>query len=356
MAKDSLSEYRKKRDFRRTSEPQGGEPRSRGAPLFCVQQHDARRMHYDFRLEIDGVLKSWAVPKGPSLDPETKRLAVPTEDHPLDYAQFEGIIPKGQYGGGTVMLWDLGTFHSRGDASEAYERGKLVLELEGEKLRGGFTLVRTGDDAWLLRKRRDAFAKKGDEVPEKSVKTGRDLASIAAVGEPAAMPLTIAPALATLVEAPPEGDGWLHELKLDGYRVIARVEHGRRAGVVRLTSRSGQDWTKKLPDIVEALTALPDGVYDGEAVVFDAEGKTRFESLVEAIHGHTDAPITYALFDVLFSEGSDLRGAPLDQRKAKLLSILRAANRPELHYCDHVIGGGHAVFDAACANGVEGVV
>lgn len=322
-------------------------------------------MHYDFRLEIDGVLKSWAVPKGPSLDPDTKRLAVPTEDHPIEYADFEGVIPKGEYGGGTVMLWDRGTYRARGDAAEGYARGRLVVELEGEKLRGGFTLVRTGDDAWLLRKRPDAFArptgvaaagaKRGDAEP-KSVKTGRDLESIAAVGEPSKVPREVRPALATLVDAPPAGAGFVHEIKLDGYRVFARVEHEKRGGDVRLSSRSGQDWTKKMPEIAEAVSSLPDGIYDGEAVVYDADGRSHFSALVEAINGRSDAPIVYAVFDLLFLEGRDLRGAPLEQRKAKLLSVLREAKRRELLYCDHVVGEGAAFFEAACKHGLEGIV
>ncbi len=364
----TLDEYRRKRDFRKTPEPRG-EPKkpARGAlPRFCVQKHDARRLHYDFRLEIGGVLKSWAVPKGPSLDPGTKRLAVPTEDHPLEYIDFEGIIPAGEYGGGTVLLWDQGTYRARGDAAEAYEDGRLVIELEGEKLRGGFTLVRTADDAWLLRKRDDDFARAGRggtrakraivESAPRSVKSGRDLDAVAAVGEPARMPREIAPALATLVDAPPPGDEHLHEIKLDGYRVLARVDHGGRGKVVTIRSRSGQDWTRKMPEVAEALEALPDGIYDGEAVVYDEDGKSRFAALVDAMNGRGEAPIELVLFDAPFLDGCDLRGAPLEQRKARLLSVLRATPRSLVRYCDHVVGDGPAFFEAACAHGLEGIV
>src|SRR5262245_26716364 len=284
----ALEEYRRKRDFRNTPEPAGKSParKKAAAPLaFVIQEHAARRLHYDFRLELDGVLKSWAVPKGPSLDPGEKRLAVQVEDHPLDYGGFEGIIPEGQYGGGTVLLWDRGTWVPHDpDPAAAYAKGTLKFELRGEKLHGNWALVRMGGKAarerrhnWLLIKERDEVAvpHSGDAVVANnplSVETGRSLDAIAQdrdriwdsrTGEktqlrsPGAipearqgpLPANLKPQLASVAATAPEGPEWLHEIKYDGYRLLACIEHGN----VRLITRGGLDWTAKFPELAQAF-------------------------------------------------------------------------------------------------------
>lgn len=305
-----LKEYRKKRDFRRTSEPRGREesaPAARG--LYVIQKHAASRLHYDLRLEMNGVLKSWAVPKGPSLDPAEKRLAVQVEDHPLEYGGFEGTIPKGQYGGGTVMLWDRGTWEAEGDPAREFPQGKLSFRLHGEKLRGSWALARMRErdgqpgNNWLLIKHQD-----GEAVPEEryrvveakplSVASHRTLAEIAAgtpaqpatpaaaadparlpMARPAPLPETLKPQLATLVAQPPAGDNWLHEIKFDGYRIVATIAAGR----VTLHSRNGKEWTARFPKVAEALRELPvkQAILDGEIVVLRPDGTSNFQALQE---------------------------------------------------------------------------
>jgi bifunctional non-homologous end joining protein LigD len=383
-----LREYRRKRDFGRTPEPSGdGERSGRGAALsFVVQKHVARALHYDFRLELDGVLKSWAVPKGPSLVPGDKRLAVQVEDHPLDYAGFEGIIPAGEYGGGTVMVWDRGTWTPIGDPHAGLAKGALAFRLDGEKLRGRFRLVRLRPrsakekPSWLLMKGKDEEARTGgaqlvDERPE-SVLTGRDLGGVAAARErvwrsnrsnptkggaadaravpgarKGALPLEPRAELATLVDAAPEGDGWIHEIKLDGYRLLARVGGGR----VRLLTRNGNDWTERFPHLRDALAGLPcrAALLDGEAVVLDANGRSSFQALQSAI-GEGRPDIVYFAFDLLHLDGYDLTGAPLVARKAALARLV--ADAGPVRYSDHVEGHGPAFFAEACRLGVEGIV
>lgn len=276
----TLEKYREKRDFERTPEPAGGAESDAPLPRFVVQKHAASRLHYDFRLEMDGVLRSWAVPKGPSLDTTQKRLAVQVEDHPIEYGDFEGTIPAGEYGGGTVMLWDHGTWEPINDPAEGYARGDFKVRLSGEKLKGGFVLVRLKPRAgekqtnWLLIKERDGYARplaEGDVLAlDRSVTTGRTMDEIAAGApaksvpdagdDPSALsgavaapsPEMIEPMLATAVEAPPEGDGWLHEIKLDGYRALCRV----RGDDVRFFTRSGADWTSRFSALVPAVRAL----------------------------------------------------------------------------------------------------
>lgn len=352
---EPLEEYERKRDFERTLEPPPGETRSGGA-TFVVQKHDARRLHYDFRLEVDGVLKSWAVPKGPSLDPSDKRLAVPTEDHPLSYGSFEGMIPAGQYGGGAVLLWDRGVYDTEGDPAEGLAKGRLSFELHGEKLRGGYTLVRMkGQDQWLLIKRRDEHADPSRDIvterPESVLGSGT-IEDVPARGtEPP--PPSIEPMLCQLFEEPPAGDGWLHGLKLDGYRLLCRVE-GDEA---RFFSRNGNEWTEKVgPQLRRSAAALADSAWlDGELVTFDDAGRTSFRSVRRAVNEKVHQRLVYMAFDLAFLEGVDLRRRSLTWRKAQLRSLLPEGPGP-IRYVDHVRSSGPAFFEQACAMGVEGIV
>lgn len=391
----ALDEYQRKRNFRRTPEPRGGRPKKGARTLqFVVQKHAASRLHYDFRLELDGVLKSWAVPKGPSLVAGEKRMAVEVEDHPLDYASFEGVIPKGEYGGGTVLVWDRGVWDPLDEPHAALAKGDLSFQLSGDKLRGRWHLVRMrprdrdrGRSHWLLIKASDAEARRGtagaiteraaesvltgrglDEVANDadrvwSSKTGeRDAPAIAAPGDPSAlpgarrlrMPRTVAPQLATLVTAAPDGEDWLHEIKFDGYRLVCRIERGK----ARLYTRAGKDWTDSFPSLAASLEKLPldTALLDGEAVVFDAEGRSRFQLLQNALGGKR-ADFQLALFDLLYLDGFDLRGAPLIERKRLLRQLLaRGPSGAPLRYSDDVHGRGAAFFEAACKRGVEGIV
>ncbi len=349
-----LDAYRRKRDFRRTPEPAGGTTTDAGG-RFAVQRHAARRLHYDFRLELDGTLKSWAVPKGPSLDPAEKRLAVHVEDHPLEYGDFEGTIPAGEYGAGEVVLWDRGRWTPVGDAEDGYRRGKLKFTLHGEKLRGGWTLARMGGKAgeggknWLLLKERDAEARDvthGDIVAERPE-------SVAAIAH-TALPARLAPQLATLADTPPPGDEWLHELKYDGYRALCRLEKGR----ARVFTRSGQDWTDRFGPVARACAALParSAWLDGEVVVLDDDGRARFEALQEALSARDAAALRYVVFDLLHVDGVDLRALPLEQRKHRLAALLRSGGGETLRYGDHVVGRGEEFLRQACAHGLEGTV
>ncbi|MEO8180289.1 MAG: DNA ligase D, partial [Deltaproteobacteria bacterium] len=396
-----LETYRKKRDFTRTSEPKGRQKRRKGQS-FVVQKHDARHLHYDFRLELAGVLLSWAVPKGPSLDPGVKRLAMQTEDHPLEYGDFEGVIPEGQYGGGTVLLWDHGTWKPEGDAEEMLRRGRIKFELQGQKLQGSFHLVRTGVGAkrskgkaderqWLLFKSNDAAARPGSdagilEEQPLSVTTGRDLASIAAdpdhvwtskavqtrkraaraaerprvrlESQPgakrAALPGFVEPQLSTLSSEAPESEDWLHEIKLDGYRILARIEEGRAS----LLSRRGNDWSARMPSIASALGALPlqSALLDGEVVVLREDGVSDFQLLQNSLEGGRDARSVYYAFDALFLDGFDLRALPLRERKQHLAAAIERATQPRVRLSEHVQGGGSAFFEHACKLGLEGIV
>ncbi len=387
-----LETYNRKRDFSLTREPRGEAARTKG-DLFVVQKHDARRLHYDFRLEMDGVLKSWAVTRGPSLVPGEKRLAVHVEDHPLNYAGFEGTIPKGEYGGGTVIVWDTGRWTPLGDPHKQYKKGHLEFELDGEKLKGRWHLVRMhgkpGEkrENWLLIKGEDAFARApGDpdilEERPQSVKTGRGIAEVEgeepgwssktgpirkkpapkkAASAPlpkdakkTAMPDFIEPELATLVSAAPEGPRWLHEIKFDGYRIQAHVEGGE----VTLYSRGGLDWTEKFGrPIVDDLLALgvESAVLDGEIVVENASGLSDFASLQSDLsEGRTDR-FAYYLFDLLYLDGHDLRQAALSERKARLQALL---SRPasKLRFSEAFDADGDAVLKGACGLGLEGIV
>jgi bifunctional non-homologous end joining protein LigD len=391
----SLETYRKKRDFSKTREPSGKAPGARPAqgaavePSYVIQKHAARRLHYDFRLELDGVLLSWAVPKGPSIDPKVKRLAQETEPHPIDYGGFEGTIPKGEYGGGTVMVWDRGSWEPLGDARAAYEKGHLQFTLKGDKLRGQWHLVRIKGEgkaqkSWLLFKARDEFSKDAaksevvDDLPN-SVLTGRDLEQIAA-GAPAKLhakpkkaektristpsPSTasapsrrVEPELATLVDTVPDGDRWLHEIKLDGYRILAHAN----GDSVHLLTRNGKDWTDRMPTLHAALQRLKldDAVLDGELVARDERGVSVFQRLQNALNADEDAELVYFVFDLLFEGGQDLRKAPLLERKERVKALLdsdKASRSKTVRSSDHVIGSGPAFFEQACKLGLEGII
>ncbi|HTP53259.1 MAG TPA: DNA ligase D [Anaeromyxobacteraceae bacterium] len=379
---DPLERYRSKRDASSTPEPFGSaRPRAspEGGGLFVVQKHAATRLHYDFRLEYQGVLLSWAVPKGPSADPSEKRLAVRTEDHPVEYADFEGVIPEGNYGAGRVIVWDRGRFAWREDPAEGLRRGKLLLELEGQKLRGEWTLVKTrrGEKDWLLMKHRDRFAAKGIPFAEESVLSGRtleDLAGPATAGARLEAELVgpgaprrrlgaedVKLMLAETSDEPFSGKEWVFELKYDGFRALAGKEGDR----VEIRYRSGLDATALYPDLARALRAIPAdrAVLDGEITVLDAEGKPSFQLLQQrALLKRTrdveraarELPATYFSFDLLGLGERDLRSLPLSERKG-ILSRLVGRVGP-VRYADHVEGQGEDFFRAVRAMGLEGMV
>src|SRR6266852_4073548 len=400
----ALEQYQRRRDFQKTPEPAGTAPRRKkpgAAPLsFVVQKHAARQLHYDFRLELNGVLLSWAVPRGPSLDPGEKRLAVHVEDHPIEYGGFEGVIPKGQYGGGTVLIWDRGTWLSLDPAPDAaYRKGALKFRLDGEKLRGNWALVRMGGKAanerhenWLLIKERDeaALSDSGAALVENqplSVATGRSMDAIAAerdrvwdsqhggeiagnaAAAPApkpvqksalagarkgAMPERLVPQLASQADSAPDGPEWLHEIKYDGYRLLARIESGE----VRLITRNGLDWTQKFPALARALAALPvdSALIDGEVVALAADGTTSFGALQDKIAGGDTSELEFFAFDLLYRDGYDLTGAALENRKAVLAEIVPRQAAGMVRYSDHQEGRGPDFFRHACRYGLEGTI
>lgn len=337
---DPLARYRTKRDFGKTPEPSGEVGRAGPALAFVVQKHAATRLHYDFRLELDGVMLSWAVPKGPSFDPTDKRMAVQTEDHPISYNSFEGTIPKGQYGAGTVLVWDRGTWEPVGDPREGLAAGKLVFTLRGHKLAGLWELVRIakpGDRqiAWILFKKRDAYARPKAEfdvvsaLPDSVV--AKPLVPPAAPAAPvpgamakpakAALPATLAPQLATPSTGVPLGPDWIFEIKFDGYRLMTRFD---AKGAPALITRGGHDWTKRMPVLAEELAALRlrSTWLDGEIVVLGEDGIPDFNALQNAFDRREAAPITYFLFDLPFHDGRDLRPLPLRERRARLKALL----------------------------------
>lgn len=434
MATAKLSAYRKKRDFSKTAEPSG---KARVAPSklrrFVIQMHDATRLHYDFRLELDGVFKSWAVTRGPSLDPKEKRLAVEVEDHPLDYGDFEGTIPKGQYGGGTVEIWDRGYWHSD-DPVKGLAKGDLKFALMGEKLKGEWVLVRMKHDRsggkrtnWLLIKHHDEFSKDGDGEhvldDDSSVASGRTLKEIAAGKGKAPTPFMMSKQTATAaavwnsnqgmaaderasskrttlsrskassntkapvaksqlngkaaakahaikVDAlpdfvplllcgtaarPPSAEGWVHEIKLDGYRIQMRVEDRS----VSLRTRKALDWTNKFPAIAGAAAKLPDVVIDGEIVAQKEDGHPDFSALQAAISNDRTDHLVFFAFDLLFAEGEDLRPLPLRERKERLQALLDKHARTSgdlIRYVEHFEVGGEHMLETAQAAGLEGII
>ncbi|HOA48952.1 MAG TPA: DNA ligase D [Novosphingobium sp.] len=376
----ALKDYHARRDFARTPEPSGKAARNTGskggsragAARFIVQKHDATRLHWDFRLELDGVLKSWAVTRGPSPDPDDKRLAVRTEDHPLDYADFEGIIPEGEYGGGTVMLWDQGTWEPvAGKHASDLEKGHLHFVLHGQRMKGEWLLIRLKPrgrekrENWLLRKLDDAHAGAPDSLVERgltSVTTGRTMQEIAAGAKPRAgrrasrkrsAPPAFQPVqLATLVDSVPTGTGWLHETKYDGYRALLAIGGGE----ARVFTRSGLDWSDRFPAIAAAGAALDvdEALIDGEIVALGADGIPDFAALQDSIGGDQSA-LRYFAFDLLRQGGEDLRALPQIERKERL-QLLAQGGPPPLHYAEHVLGSGAELLRALCGAQLEGVV
>ncbi|KKB76478.1 ATP-dependent DNA ligase [Devosia soli] len=403
-AQDLLTDYKAKRNFAKTQEPAGAAPKAgksaRGS--FVIQKHDATRLHYDFRIELDGVLKSWAVTKGPSNNPEDKRLAVRVEDHPLEYGGFEGMIPEGEYGGGTVMLWDRGTWEPIGDPHEGLESGDLKMRIFGERLKGEYVLVHMkGRDTkrksgpprenWLLIKHKDSYARDKDTLTTRftrSVASGRDFKQIASGAAPSketdvepdavwhsdteeaekADQKTCTPArksakgktpdfrpvqLATLVDTVPSGQDWLFEMKYDGYRCLAAIE----GDAVRLFTRSGLDWTEKFGALVEPLQKLKIGsaVIDSEICAFDSKGRTDFSTLKNTLTN--GGRLEFFAFDLLEADGKDLTKLPLIERKARLEKLLGKSGREHpVQYSSHVRGHGQKVLDALCKDGHEGVI
>lgn len=385
---DSLATYRAKRDFAKTAEPAGKKGKTAGHS-FVVQKHAATRLHYDFRLELDGVLLSWAVTRGPSANPDDKRLAVRTEDHPLGYAGFEGTIPKGQYGGGTVMLWDHGTWepHPGKDPRKTLAEGHLHFTLHGERMKGEWLMIRLKprgkekSENWLLRKIDDEFAGGSDDlvgIHLTSVTTGRTMEDIAEGkraakrAAPKASAEKVKPRrakapeskvhykrppfqsvqLATLVDHVPAGSRWLHELKYDGYRTLVAIGGGEARGY----TRSGLDWSEKYPAILAEAGKLDVGsaLIDGEAVVVLPDGRTSFQALQAALK-EDPASIVFYAFDLLELDGEDLTGLPLLERKEKLAALL-AGRKGHLLYSDHVVGQGEELFERICTTGLEGIV
>ena len=396
--KGPLEAYRRRRDFARTPEPPPEVASSAAGNGYLIQKHAARRTHFDFRLELDGVLLSWAVPNGPSLDPAERRLAVRTEDHPLEYGSFEGVIPAGQYGGGTVMLWDRGHWTPTKEPRAGLKRGQLEFELHGERLRGGWVLTRLrpkpderGDrENWLLIKRHDGEERPGEgaalaDGATTSVASGRSMAEIAqdrsrvwssqsgelapeaaaapdgrmppavAAARAAALPDFVEPQLATLVAAAPAGERWLHEIKYDGYRTQARIA----GGACRMLSRSGLDWTAKFTPIADRLArlAVRDALVDGEVVVLEASGVSSFGALQQALSEGVAGNLTYFAFDLLHLDGRDLRRLPLADRKTALAALL--AGEPDdgpVRYSQHYTDRGPDFFAQACRLALEGIV
>jgi len=378
----SLETYNRKRDFSKTKEPKGRKLKGKG-DSFVVQKHEASRLHWDFRLELDGVLKSWAVPKGPSLDPGENRLAMRTEDHPLDYGDFEGTIPKGEYGGGTVMLWDQGRWipDPRKDPSKTIEEGHLHFTLEGDRMKGEWVMFRLkpkpGEKAepWMLKKVTDDYAdpEDGDALVDNcvtSVTTGRTMAEIAA-GEDVwksnrggqkggrtkrkaskAPPPFMEPQLATLVDDVPAGTSWIHEIKYDGYRLLLAVGEG----VATAWTRNGLDWSDKFKALVKAAAKLPAGcLIDGEAVALDDDGKPSFQLLQSTLKDQRGANLAFYAFDLLVDRGQDIRKLPNIERKERLAALLEGVS-PSILYGDHIIGRGEEMFEAVCKQGGEGII
>ncbi|KWK24719.1 DNA ligase [Burkholderia stagnalis] len=413
-----LDPYRRKRRFDATPEPNpkrkaqpkpdGARTRRGAAPLrYVIQEHHARRLHYDFRLELDGTLKSWAVPKGPSVDPSVKRLAVHVEDHPLDYAEFEGEIPKGHYGAGSVTVWDAGVWEPDGGVAQArkgYRAGKLTFRLDGEKLHGGWALVRSGrqdarQEQWLLVKERDDDARSADDYDVVAAQPGSVLHAHARAtpratrrappasngarrarrasgasrasgvsrvsrvsdvegAKRAALPERLAPQLATLVDAPPQHGDWRYEMKFDGYRILARIDGTGAHRRVKLTTREGHDWTAKFPAQRDALAQLDvaDAWLDGEAVVLRPNGVPDFQRLQNALGtGHANA-VTLFLFDLPFLDGHDLRDAPLVARRGLLEPLLADSDPALLRYSPDLGERGPVLLASACEVGLEGLI
>jgi len=384
-----LKRYKEKRNFGVTPEPQEGGASAPGVLQFVVQKHWATRLHYDFRIELDGAMKSWAVPKGPSYDTHDKRMAVHVEDHPISYNQFEGEIPPRQYGAGKVIIWDKGSWTPIGDPRKGYKAGRLKFELHGYKLRGKWALVRMHgkandkQDAWLLIKEHDEYARPAaefsvvDQFPDSVAAMPMPAAAVAAPaaaapaparkrgkvsasGMPAdavkaAMPAKLSPLLATLVDSPPpDPDNWLYEIKFDGYRLLARVD---AKGGVQLLTRNGHDWSGRMPHLVRAIERmkLKPGWLDGEIVVLNESGGTDFQALQNAFDSDKTRSIVYFLFDLPYYGGFDLTGVPLVERRG-LLQALLATAPPEIRFSEIFDAPPEDIVASACKIGLEGVI
>ncbi len=362
----TLEEYNRKRDFDKTGEPEGRSGNTEGLLRFVVQHHSARADHYDLRLEWEGVMLSWAIPKGPSYDPRDKRLAVEMEAHPLEYRNFEGTIPKDEYGGGVVMIWDEGFWEPNGDVSKGLGKGDLKFTLRGKRLKGKWVLVRMGKAQdtrknWLLIKEKDVNTLDNDGISgfAASIRTGRTMEEISQgkgeVKNEEKNPFrSIDVQLAKLADKVPEGEGWLYEIKYDGYRIIAYIENNN----VRLETRNGKDYSDKFKDIAQSLKVWAGGramVIDGEAVVLDAEGKPDFQALQNCLKDHKGYSLVYMVFDLLAFEGADLRLLRLIDRKSKLEALMK--NSPDnIRLSGHIAGSGEEFYLAACRAGLEGII
>ncbi len=360
-----LGEYNRKRNFNKTPEPAGETAETKENLKFVVQRHAARREHYDFRLEWDGVLLSWAVPKGPSYNTGDKRLAVRVENHPLEYRDFEGTIPKGEYGGGVVMLWDEGFWEPYGDVGEGLRDGALKFALKGRRLKGKWALVRLKGkqngtkDNWLLIKEKDEYTGAGDGISGllTSVRTGRTMSEIEEGTEEKITRNPFGAAevqLASPAQRIPEGEDWVYELKYDGYRILAYIE----GGAVRLVSRNGNDYTGRFQSVASSLAGWAAGramVLDGEMTAVDAQGKTDFQALQNEMKKTAGQNLIYIVFDLLALDGEDLREKPLVQRKRTLETLLDGAPN-NVSYSRHIAGDGSGCFLAACEMGLEGIV
>jgi bifunctional non-homologous end joining protein LigD len=389
---NSLSPYWKKRNFGITSEPRGEVVRPGKALSFVIQKHAATRLHYDFRLELEGTLKSWAVPKGPSYDPKVRRMAVHVEDHPLGYASFEGVIPKGQYGAGTVIVWDRGTWEPIGDPREGYRNGKLKFEMHGEKMRGRWNLVRMNSrrderqEPWLLIKENDEEARPASEYDVTEALPDSVLAGVAkekpksksaaapegkaasrsrkaASGDPGALPsgaraaklpLALFPQLATLVDEAPAGDGWIYELKFDGYRIVARID----GDDVRLFTRNGNNWSARLKALAEEIRQLgiASAWLDGEIVVLDPKGIPDFQRLQNAFDSSKTRDIVYFVFDLPHFGGYDLTRVPLLERRRLLAKVLASNASPHVRFSEAFDLPAGQLLEGACRQGLEGLI
>jgi bifunctional non-homologous end joining protein LigD len=372
----SLRLYHAKRNFEQTPEPVGKIAPSPKKLSFVVQKHAASHLHYDFRLEMQGVLKSWAVPKGPSLDPAVKRLAIEVEDHPLEYGKFEGIIPKKQYGAGVVMLWDKGNYQlSHNNPVNAYQKGDLTFTLKGKKLKGIWKLIRIKNrpKQWLLIKVQDTYAQPIEKVDitasaSKSILTHRTLEEIEAdhnkltaahkkelnAIKKEKLPARVYPELATLVDKVPTGNEWLHEVKFDGYRLVCFIKQG----TITLLTRNQQDWTKKLPLLIKELNALSidQAILDGELVALNEKHQPNFQLLQNLIHRADTSTLIYYVFDLLYYDYHDLTKLPLIERKAKLHQLIPTSDSTVVKVNDYVIGQGKTVYKKACQFRLEGII
>lgn len=385
----SLRKYQQKRNFTKTAEPKGTSKKTKDKNLYIIQQHAASHLHFDLRLQIGNVLKSWAVPKGPSLDANVKRLAVNVEDHPLEYGSFQGTIPEGEYGAGTVMLWDKGSWVcQKEDPEKAYRSGHIIFILKGKKLQGLWGLVRLKTDPknWLFFKMKDEYAQPEskfnvlkkfplsvtthqtmEEIRKKSKRTwsssqeSNDCPKSPShkpapknTGIKGIMPTNIKPQLATLVTEPPSGNDWLYEIKWDGYRLICFIQNKK----IKLITRGQKDWSAFFPSIIQAVRSLGinNAILDGEVVAYTKDNPNDFQLLQNAIHLKNDSHLIFYIFDLLYYAGKDLRTTPLIERKRILKKILDVNQSSLLQYNDHLIGSGLAILKKTCALGLEGII